>query len=227
MVLPWNGTPTVVTGPGSDALTIPIGVLNELETSPSSTQPTVRPSRLIGIPTVSCFTASLVPSNVGPLPSGTMNGVALHLFVRPSLCTANAPRPAVIAPMTRSGTHLEMTPGKVSDCRDAIHPKIQIVNTIPTNAATRFQSRLATVFPGPELVSVRRTRPRENRLRPTRSREAEYCWIPIGCRMSQTRPRIAEIPPSVVATRRVALDSLESRPISINVFSSERFAHKC
>src|SRR2546425_12921560 len=83
--LPWNGTPTVVTGPGSDALTIPIGVLNELETSPSSTQPMVRPPRLIGIPRVSCFTAILVPSIVGPLPSGTMNGFAPHFRASPSL----------------------------------------------------------------------------------------------------------------------------------------------
>src|SRR5947199_2846893 len=83
--LPWNGTPTVVTGPESEALTIPIGVLNELETSPRSTQPMVRPPRLIGIPRVSCFTASLVPSIVGPLPSGTMNGFAPHFRARPSL----------------------------------------------------------------------------------------------------------------------------------------------
>src|SRR5207247_9810043 len=83
--LPWNGTPTVVTGPGSDALIIPIGVLNELETSPSSTQPMVRPPRLIGIPRVSCFTAILVPSIVGPLPSGTMTGCAPHFRARPSL----------------------------------------------------------------------------------------------------------------------------------------------
>src|SRR5713101_2706850 len=111
IVLPWNGTPTVVTGGGRDALTIPIGVLNEPDTSPSSTQPIVRPSRLIGIPTVSCFTVSLVPSIVGPLPSGTMNGVAVHLRVSPSLCTAYAPRPAVMAPTARMGTRPEMTVG--------------------------------------------------------------------------------------------------------------------
>src|SRR5256712_9572252 len=134
MVLPWNGTPTVVTGPGSDALTIPIGVLNELETSPSSTQPTVRPSRLIGIPTVSCFTASLVPSNVGPLPSGTMKGVAVHLRVRPSLCTAYAPRPAVIAATARKGARPGMTVGETSDCQDATQPRIQIDNINPPNA---------------------------------------------------------------------------------------------
>src|SRR6267378_831518 len=109
--LPWNGTPTVVTGPGSDALTIPIGVLNHPETSPNNTQPMVRPSRLIGIPTVSCLTVSLVPSIVGPLPSATMKGVAVHLRVRPSLCTAYAPRPAVIAPTASTGTRLETTVG--------------------------------------------------------------------------------------------------------------------
>src|SRR5205807_10246023 len=102
---------TVVTGPGRDALTMPIGVLKEDETSPNSTQPMVRPSRLIGMPTVSCFTASLVPSIVGPFPSATMNGVAFHLLVRPSLCTANAPKPAVIAATARTGTRLEMTVG--------------------------------------------------------------------------------------------------------------------
>src|SRR5439155_11428117 len=129
--LPWNGTPTVVTGPGSDALTIPMGVLNDPETSPNSTQPTVRPSRLIGIPTVSCFTASLVPSIVGPLPSATMKGVALHLRAKPSLCAAYAPRPAAIAATTRLGVQLEMMDGNTSDCRDATQPRIQIPSMAP------------------------------------------------------------------------------------------------
>ncbi len=186
----------------------------------------VRPSRLIGIPTVSCFTVSLVPSIVGPLPSATMKGVALHLLVRPSLCTANAPRPAVIAAMTRSGTHLEIAVGKTSDCKDATQPRIQIDNMIPIRAATMFQRKLATARPVPELVSVRKSRPRKNKLKPTRSTETEYCWIPSGPLMSQTRPRIADMPPNVAAARRVASDSLESRPISINLFSSECFAHQ-
>src|SRR5207247_11480606 len=46
--LPWNGTHTVVTGPGSEELTIPIGVLNELETSPRSMHLLIRPILLIG-----------------------------------------------------------------------------------------------------------------------------------------------------------------------------------
>src|SRR5207245_8033140 len=135
-------------------LTISIGVLHELEASPSSTQPPVRPSRLIGIPTVSCFTASLVPSNVGPLPSGTMKGVAVHLRVRPSLCTAYAPRPAVIAATARTGTRPEMTLGKRQTARTP-QPRIQIDNIIPTNAIARFPRRLAIALPAPALVSVR------------------------------------------------------------------------
>src|SRR2546425_1754519 len=227
VVFPWNGIPTVVTGAGSDALTVPIGVLKVVETSPISTHPMVRPSRLIGMPTVSCFTVSLVPSIVGPLPSATMKGVALHLLVRPSLCTANAPRPAMIAAMTRSGTHLEMTVGKTSDCKDHTQPRIQIDNTIPTSAATMFQRKLATARPVPELVSVRKTRPRKNKLKPTRSTETEYCWIPSGPLMSQTRPRMADIPPNVAAARRCGSERPESRPTSIHLFRSERFAHQC
>src|SRR5712691_4132291 len=171
-VLPWNGIPTVVTGPGSDALTIPIGVLNEVDTSPSSTQPMVRPSRLIGIPTVSCFTVSLVPSIVGPLPSATRNGVAV-LRARPDFCTAYAPRPVAIAPITRSGTQLEIMVGKTLDCKDAIQPRIQIDNMIPTNPAVRFQRKLTTALPAPELVSVLRIRPRKNNPKAESNRVAE------------------------------------------------------
>src|SRR6266852_3100632 len=179
-VLPWKGIPTVVTGPGSDALTVPIGVLKLVETSPISTHPMVRPSRLIGMPTVSCFTVSLVPSIVGPLPSATMNGVALHLRARPSLCEAYAPRPAAIAATTRLGIQLEIADGKTSDCRDATQPRIQIPSMIPTNAHVRFQRKLTSALPDPEMVSVRKTRPRNPKLKPTRSKEREYCWIPRG-----------------------------------------------
>src|SRR2546425_7774183 len=139
---------------------------------------------------------------------------------------ANAPRPAVIAATARSGTHLEMMLGKTSDCKEATQPKIQIVSMIPTNAATRFQRKLATARPGPEIVSVRKTRPRKNRLKPVRSRETEYCWSPRGALISQMTPRMADIPPNVVAIRFVATDNPESRPISINLLSSERLAHQ-
>src|SRR5437667_10296952 len=44
--LPWNGTPTVVTGPGSEALTIPIGVFYELRPTPR-THYTVYQSQLL------------------------------------------------------------------------------------------------------------------------------------------------------------------------------------
>src|SRR5437867_6950127 len=224
VVFPWNGIPTVVTGPGSDALTIPIGVLNVVETSPISTHPMVCASRLIGMPTVSCLTASLVPSIVGPLPSVTMKGVALHLRAKPSLCDAYAPRSAVIAATTRLGVQLEMAAGKTSDCRDATQPRIQIPSMIPTNAHVRFQRKLTSALPAPEIVSVRKTRPRKPKLKPARSNEREYCWIPRGPLMIQIRARIAETPVNVPAIRRVASDSPESRPISINVFSSERLA---
>src|SRR5205823_3383203 len=226
VVFPWNGIPTVVTGAGSDALTVPIGVLKVVETSPISTHPMVRPSRLIGIPTVSCFTASLVPSMVGPLPSATMKGVALHLRARPSLCAAYAPRPAVIAATTRLGVQLEKTDGNTSDCSEATQPRIQIPSMIPTNAHVRFQRKLTSALPAPEIVSVRKTRPRKPKLKPARSKEGEYCWIPRGPLMIQMRARIAEMPVNVPAIRLVARDSPESRPISINMFSSERFAHQ-
>src|SRR2546422_6531397 len=136
--LRWNGIPPVVTGPRSDARTIPIGVLKEDEPSPNSTQPMVRPSRLIGMPTVSCFTVSLVPSIVGPLPSPTMKGVALHLRARPSLCVEYAPNPVAIAATTRLGVQLEIAVGKTSDCREATQPRIQIPSMTPTNAHVRF-----------------------------------------------------------------------------------------
>src|SRR2546426_1924180 len=226
VVFPLNGIPTVVTGAGSDALTIPIGVLKVVETSPIRTQPMVRPSRLIGIPTVSCFTISLVPSIVGPLPSVTRNGVVLPR-ARPDFCTAYAPRPTAIPPITRSGTHLEIIDGKTSDCRDATHPRIQIDNMIPTNAARRFQRRLTSALPAPELDSARRTRPRKNNPKLTRSMVTEYCWIPRGPLMSQTTPRSADMPPNVAAARLVAIDILESRPISINFFPSQCFTHQC
>src|SRR5712691_9646 len=224
-VFPWKGIPTVVTGPGSDALTIPIGVLNEVDTSPSSTQPMVRPSRLIGIPTVSCFTTSLVPSIVGPLPSATRKGVVLPR-ARPDFCTAYAPRPVAIPPITRSGTHLEIIVGKTSDCKDATQPRIQIDNMIPTNAARRFQRRLTSALPAPELVSVRRTRPRKNSPKTESNRVAEDDCIPRGPRINQTRARSADRPPNIPAIRLNTSDIPESRPISINLFSSECLAHQ-
>src|SRR5712692_2929373 len=224
VVLPWNGIPTVVTGPGSDALTIPIGVLNEVDTSPSNTQPMVRPSRRIGIPTVSCFTASLVPSIMGPLPSATRNGVAA-LRARPDFWTAYAPRPVAIAPMTRSGTQLEIMVGKMLDCKDAIQPRIQMDKMIPTNAAVRFQSKLTSALPPPELVSVRRTRLRKNSPKAVSNRVVEDDCISRSPRINQTRARIADSPLNVPAIRLNTSDILESRPISINLFSSKCLAH--
>src|SRR2546425_345226 len=223
--LPWNGIPTVVTGPGSDALTIPIGVLNEVDTSPSSTQPMVRPSRLIGIPTVSCFTVRLVPFIVGPLPSATRNGVTA-LRARPDFCTPYVPRPVAIAPITRSGTQLEIMVGKTLDCKDAIHPRIQIDSMIPTNAAVRFHRKLTSALPTPELVSVRRTRPAKNSPKAVSNRVVEDDCIPRGPRINQTRARSADRPLNVPAIRLNTSDIVESRPISINLFSSKCLAHQ-
>src|SRR2546425_7135455 len=226
MVLPWNGTPTVVTGPGSNALTMPIGVLNEVDTSPSSTQPMVRPSRLIGIPTVSCFTVRLVPFIVGPLPSATRNGFTA-LFARPDFCTAYAPRPLAIAPITRSGTQLEIMVGKTLDCKDAIQPRIQIDNMIPTNPAVRFQRKLTSALPTPELVSVRRTRPAKNSPKTVSNMVVEDGCISRGPRISQTSARSADRPLNVPAIRLNTSDILESRPISINLLSTKCLAHQC
>src|SRR5467141_1953100 len=223
---PWNGIPTVVTGPGRDALTIPIGVLNEVDTSPRRTQPIVLPSRLIGMPTVSCLTTSFVPCIVGPLPPVTKNGAKV-LLPRLDLCSANALKPVTIAPITRSGIHLEIVAGKASDCNDAIQPKIRVVNVSPTNTPARFQRRETSVLPTPEFVSVRRSRPRKNRPKPMSSRSREYCSSPTGCLISQMMPRSMDKPPKVLAARLNASDILESRPISINLFSSQRFAHQC
>src|SRR5437016_1060670 len=225
-VRPWNGIPTVVTGPGRDALTIPIGVLNEVDTSPSSTQPMVRPSRLIGIPTVSCFTVRSVPFIVGPLPSATRNGVTA-LRARPDFCTAYTPRPVAIAPITRSGTQLEIMVGKTLDCKDAIQPRIQIDNMIPTNPAVRFQRKLTSALPTPELASVRRTRPAKKSPKAVSNRVVEDDCIPRGPRINQTRPRIADRPLKVPAIRLNTSDIVESCPISINLFSSKCLAHQC
>src|SRR5438132_13436835 len=57
--------------------------------------------------------------------------------------------------------------------------------------------------------------------------ETEYGCSPSGPLISQTSARIADIPPSVVAVRRVASAILESRPISINLFSSKCLTHQC
>jgi hypothetical protein len=93
-----------------------------------------------------------------------MKGVGFHLWVKPDFCTTKAPRPVAIVATARLGTQLEMAVGKTSDCRDATQPKIQIDNMIPTNAAARFQRKLASALLGPELASVRRIRLRKNRL---------------------------------------------------------------
>src|SRR5207245_2973869 len=193
-------------GAGSDALTVPIGVLKVVETSPINTHPMVRPSRLIGMPTVSCFTVSLVPSIVGPLPSATMKGVARHFRARPSLCPAYAPRPAAIAATTKMGVQLEMAVGKTWDCKDATQPNIQIPSMIPANAQVRFQRKLTSALPAPEIVSVRKTRPRKPKLKPARSKAREYCWIARGPLIIQINPRLAETPVSVPAIRRVACE---------------------
>jgi hypothetical protein len=119
-----------------------------------------------------------------------------------------------------------MADGKTSDCRDATQPRIQIPSMIPTNAHVRFQRKLTSALPDPEIVSVRKIRPRNPKLKPTRSKDRVYCWIPRGPLMIQMRARIADMPVKVPAIRLVARDSPDSRPISINVFSSERFAHQ-
>jgi hypothetical protein len=155
-----------------------------------------------------------------------MKGVDLHLRVRPSFWSEYAPRPDAIPPTTRSGTNLEIVLGKTSDCKVATHPKIQIVNRIPTNAARMFQKRLTSALPSPELVSVRKIRPMKNNANAERRMESEYCRSPRGSLISQIRPRSIDNPTSAPAIRRVASDSLESRPISINLFSSQCFAHQ-
>src|SRR5437667_3714052 len=119
-----------------------------------------------------------------------------------------------------------MTPGKTSDCKDDTQLSIQIDTMIATNAAARFQRILLSALPVPELVSVRRILPRKYRPKPVTSMMTEYCWIPRGCLMSQTRARSADIEVSVTAIRLTAFDIRDSRPISINMFSPECFAHK-
>src|SRR5438046_10602856 len=119
-----------------------------------------------------------------------------------------------------------MRPGKTSDCNDATQLSIQIDTMIVTNAAARFQRILLSAPPAPELVSVRRIRPRKYRPKPVRSMMTEYCWIPQGCLMTQTRARSADNPVSVTAIRLMARDIIESRPISINLFSPEGLAHQ-
>src|SRR2546425_4897911 len=175
----------------------------------------VRPSRLIGIPTVSCFTVSFVPSIVGPLPSATRNGVAA-LRGRPDFCIEYAPSPVAIAPITRSGTQLESMVERTSDCKEAIQLRIQIDNMIPTNAAVRFQRKLTSALPAPELVSVRRTRPAKNSPKALNSRAVDDDCTPRGPRINQTRARSADRPPNISAVRLNTSDILESRPISIN-----------
>src|SRR5207245_636959 len=184
----------------------------------------VRPSRLIGIPTVSCFTVRLVSFIVGPLPSATRNGVTA-LFARPDFCTAYAPRPVAIATMTRCGTQLEIMVRKTLDCKEAIQPSIQIDNMIPTNAAVRFQRKLTSALPTPELASVRRTRPAKNSPKAVSNRVAEDDCIPSGPRINQTRARSADRPLNVPAIRLNTSDIVESRPISIKLLSSQRLAH--
>src|SRR5207247_6138932 len=86
-----------------------------------------------------------------------------------------------------------MRPGKTSDCKDATQLSIQVDTMIATNAAARFQRILPSALPAPELVSVRRIRPRKYRPKPVRSMMTEYCWIQRGCLMSQTRARSVDI----------------------------------
>ena len=89
--LPSKGIPIVVTGPASEALTMPMGVSNDAETSPCRTHPNESPERLMGRPIVSCFTVSLAPPREGPLPSLTMNGgrdASARLIPLPSLSAA-------------------------------------------------------------------------------------------------------------------------------------------
>src|SRR5439155_1310122 len=80
------------------------------------------------------------------------------------------------------------------DCREPTQPRIQIPSMTPTNAHVRFQRKLTSALPAPEIVSVRKTRPRKPKLKPARSREREYCWIPRGPLMIQIRARIADMP---------------------------------
>src|SRR5437867_4325657 len=119
-----------------------------------------------------------------------------------------------------------MTLGNTSDCKDATQLSIQIDTMIATNAAARFQRILLSALPAPELISERRILPRRYRPKPVRSMMTEYCWIPRGCLMSQTRARSADNPVSVTAIRLMAGDIIESRPISLNLFSSECLAHQ-
>src|SRR3989442_5159882 len=115
---------------------------------------------------------------------------------------------------------------ETAGCRGAPQPGIQMPSMIPANAQVRFQRKLTSALPAPEMVSVRKARPRKPKLKPARSKEREYCWIARGPLIIQTRARIAETPVNVPAIRLVASDSPESRPISINLFSSERLAHQ-
>src|SRR5437667_12049829 len=101
----------------------------------------VRPSRLIGIPIVSCFTVRLVSFIVGPLPSATRN-VVTALFARPDFCTAYAPRPVAIAPVPRSWTHLEIMVGKALDRKGAIRPPLHSHSDSPTRALVTLQRAL-------------------------------------------------------------------------------------
>src|SRR5437870_7793588 len=160
----------------------------------------VRPSRLIGIPSLCCFARRMVPFIVGHLPSATRQGFTA-LFARPDFCTAYAPRPVAIAPMTRSGTQLEIMVGKTLDCKDAIQPRIQIDNMIPTNAAVRFQRKLTSALPTPELASVRRTRPAKNSPKAVSNMVAEDDCIPSGPRINQTRSSSADRQLNVPAIR--------------------------
>src|SRR2546430_2626299 len=152
-----------------------------------------------------------------------------RILIRPMpvFCAAYAPRPVAIGPITGAGIQLEIVVGKTLDCRDGIQPRIKIDNMIPPDAAVRFHRKLTSAPPAPELVSVRRTRPAKNSLKAVSNRVVEDDCIPRGPRINQTRARSADRPPNIPAIRLNTSDILESRPISINLFSSQCFAHQC
>src|SRR5207253_5677111 len=98
---------------------------------------------------------------------------------------------------------------------------------IPASRGVRFQKKLTSALPARELVSVRRTRPAKNRPKAVSSRVVEDDCIPRGPRINQTRARSADKPLNVPAIRLNTSDIVESRPISINLFSSKCLAHQC
>src|SRR5438093_13783637 len=109
-----------------------------------------------------------------------------------------------------------MRPGKTSDCKDATQLSIQIDTMIVTNAAARFQRILVSALPAPELVSVRRIRPRKYRPKPVRSIMTDYGWIARGWMMSQGRAGSAGIRVGGAAKRLLARRDPARPPIPIH-----------